>query len=655
MNSYKERLLTIVIPQHSENEEGIKPLLSSLNNQIGVDFSEITIFIIGDGGYQLSNDFFERFTQLNINYDYYIPAHGPGYARQRGLNLANSHYIAYLDADDMLNTVNALWKFINVIRKSGHHEVIFSRYIEEQKPNELGYNEFQVREFNPSAAYGKWIDVQYIREHKFFWHPLLPYAYEDTFFLDQVITFSKDIYYLDSPTYTWLYHMNSIVRKNVDYNRAHLNEYIRENRLWALEVKKRAPQRLYFDVNNGLANMYRFLKNHPPLKSIQQKVSDEFKAYLLENESYINLDYSKKLLQTKDPSLDRQQYDSYLNKLLKKALFTDQVRISPYQFDHRELSIIVPFHGKDNRVLYSLLSSIARQVGVKLAQIEVIVIIDGGDHFSINLKDIFPDLNIKLFYLPKVVGPGPTRSEGLKHAHGRFVMFCDADDQLYSCTSLFLMWQQVQKNPTAQIIMAKYANEQLNASKQPYLATWDYNFGSVYPSWFNLEFLRSYKIDFHPALHRYYEDTFFMGVAFRIAKKVVFLDKKIYTHTLNPNSLIHQSSIASRQKAFLTEFCRENYYWFKESQRRFPQTIQNDLNNFIVSLYYMYYQYNLNDKELEERLKVILGKIVKYNKNFWQGWTTQIQIIADKTVSTDSAGISSQNLKKFISTFFNND
>lgn len=651
MTSYKERLLTIVIPQHSEKEEVIKHLLSSLNNQIGVDFSNIQIFIIGDGGYKLSYDFFKQFKQLNIKYNYYFPAHGPGYARQFGLNLADSHYIAYLDADDILNTINALWKFINVIRKSGHHEVIFSRYIEELVPNKFGYNQFKIREFNPSAAYGKWVDVHYIRQHKFFWHPLLPYAYEDTFFFDQVITFSKDIYYLNSPTYTWLYHNNSIVRRGKDYNRAHLNEYIRENRLWALEIKKRAPQRLYFDVNNGLANMYQFSQKHPPLKNIASKVIDEFKAYILENESYINLQYSKKLLQAKDPSLDSQKYYSYLSKLLEETLFTDRVNILPKQFSQKKLSIIVPFNGEHNIILYPLLSSVMAQVGIELSKIEVIIIKDGGKKISSDFKKLFPNLNIKLLHLDETIGPGPARSEGLKRAKGKYVMFCDADDRLHTCISLFLMHQQAEKHSDAQVIIAKYVNEQLNDSKQPCLTTWDYNFSAVYPGWFNLAFLKSYEIDFHPSLHHYYEDTFFMGLVFRIAKDVIFFDKKIYTHTLNPNSLIHQGNLCVRHQRFLVEFCRENYYWFQEIRIRFPEMLAIDINNFVIDFYYMYQNYQISSLELDKQLKMITKKIVLENQDVWHGWSSKLQVIASQKDSGDAKGISDNKLKAFIKNF----
>lgn len=369
MDTNKACLLTIVIPQHSENELIIGHLLSSLNIQIGIDFKTIMVIIVGDGGYKLDTNFLKTFESLSIRYVYYLPAHGPGYARQKGLDLADSRYIAYLDGDDILNTVNALWKFTDVIQRAGNHEVIFSRYIEEYSPDSKGRNQFKIREFNPSAAYGKWIDVNYIRQHKFRWHPLLTYAYEDTFFLDEIITFSTDIYYLDSPTYTWLYHSNSIVRSTIDYNRNHLNEYIRENRLWALEIKKRAPQRLHFDVNNGLVNIYHFAKEHPPVQAIVKKVMDELNTYLIENQEDIDLDYSTELLHSNYPDEDSSKFRLQLTTALQRSLFTNRTIPTPRHINTKLLSIIIPFSGESIKIVSPLLSSIMNQVAFDLSQV----------------------------------------------------------------------------------------------------------------------------------------------------------------------------------------------------------------------------------------------------------------------------------------------
>ncbi|GAJ27089.1 hypothetical protein JCM15457_2051 [Liquorilactobacillus sucicola DSM 21376 = JCM 15457] len=644
-----QKLLTIIIPQHSENELGIFKLLSSINNQVGIDFSTVNIMIIGDGGYQLKTSFFKHFNNLDIEYIYYKNAHGPGYARQYGLERTHSKYLAYMDADDVLNTVNALWKFVNLIKNTGDHQVIFSRYIEEHQSDEKGENSYTVREFNPSAAYGKWINVQYIREHKFCWHPELKRAYEDTFFLDLIITFADDIYYLDSPTYTWLYHSGSIVRSMTDYNKACLDQYVRENRFWAQEISRRAPQRLFFDINNGLTNIYNFYVLHPPLKEIKNKFLREVKLYLTENIADINLSYAVQLLKKNYPQENEQGFTEFWTKQLRGL--SDNIWSTKVPKIEKDLTIVVPFGGTRLNELYNLMSSIDFQINFDLQRLEVMIVNDGGPITeAAELQKYFPKLDIHWINQSERSGPGPARSSGLKAAQGKYVMFCDADDQLHTVDSLYLMQLEVQREPAAQIIMAKYVNEQLDNDGKRVLAEWNYNFGAVYPSWFRIDFLRSYAIDFHPKIHSYYEDTFFCGLAFRVARRTVFSERKIYTHCLNPNSLIHKK-IELKQREFLIEYCKENYYWFKEAKQRFPEQVSADLNNFAIDLYYMYTSYAISTATLEAELKEITHKIVKENTIYWHGWNSDLQKAADNKGEGDAKRISSSGLNEFIKTF----
>ncbi|MHA8137551.1 glycosyltransferase [Lactobacillaceae bacterium Scapto_B20] len=645
-----KKLLTIIIPQHSENEEMISHLLNSINYQVGLSLSDVDIKIVGDGGYKLSNEYLNSFNDLNIDYIYYKTPHGPGHARQVGTEQANSKYISYLDADDQLNTINSLWKFIDVINKTGDHEIIFSKYVEEFPPDDRGRHNFNLREFNPSAAYGKWISLKYIRDHKLIWHPLLTHAFEDTFFLDMVITFSNDVYYLDSPTYSWLHNPNSIVREGTDYNRLHLNEYVLENRLWAEEIKKRAPERYRFDVNNGLGHVYSFITNHPPVDEIKDKVEYELHRYLNDNKDIIDLEYAQKLLEDNHKDIDANKFNLFIKNELKK------IHIKPgNQNDDstkKFLSIVVPFNSDEVAELDSLLSSINYQVGVNLDDIEILIIKDGGAAISSDIKNRFPDLNIRLLLSSDNLGPGPMRSIGIRESAGEFIMFCDSDDQLHVDNGLLMMKNKLNENPDSQIIMGKYVNEQLDANGNVCLVEWDYNFGAVYPSWFNLSFLRSHLIDFHPDLHSYYEDTFFVGIAFKIAEKIAFVDKPIYTHRFNQNSMIHLLKGDSIHKKFLIETCKENYYWFKEGRLRFPDDLTNDINNFVVTLYYMYKSYNIASKELDNEITSITHKIVSENKRYWNGWTPTVQEIADGRNDGDAEGIDSNGLKDFINQFF---
>lgn len=646
----ERNLLTIIIPQHREKEAQLFRVLTSINNQVGIDLTTVAIKIIGDGGYRISEDFFDNFKFLDINYVYYYPAHGPGYARQIGLEQTRSKYLAYLDADDTLSNVNSLWQFVNVLRETGDHQVIFSRYIEERSPQTLLDERYIIRDFNPSAVYGKWLNVDYLRAYAFYWHPKLQHAYEDTFFLDSVLTFATDIYYLDIPTYMWLYHNDSIVRTNVDYNSNCLDQYVLESRLWIQEMEKRAPQRLKFDINNGLANIYIFYIQHPPVAAIERKFQEEIKEYVRENKDYIDLSYSQKLFNSKSFSTSLSKFIAFWQPYLSDNCGLQVKKHSKNQ-SKKMLSLVIPFRENSVTVLKRLFWSIINQVKVDLKQLEVIIVQDGGNKIDETaFKQCFPQLDQEWFYHKDVLGPGPSRSQGLQKAQGKYVMFCDADDQLHTITSLYNMCRAAKIHPDADILMAKYMNEQFDSEGQGELVEWSYNFGAVYPHWFNLNFLRSHRIDFHHALHSYYEDTFFCGIATRVAKNIIFTDEVVYTHRFNPYSLIHKE-LKKRQALFLEEYCRENYYWFQVARQRFPQKIRNDLNNFIITLYYMYTDYRLDSFKIDSQISYWTHKIKDHNSGDWHGWTPMIQQQANDRHTDDAIGVSSQGLKMFIEKF----
>ncbi|MCM0599501.1 glycosyltransferase [Periweissella fabalis] len=645
------KLVTIVIPQYSEKESTILRLLTSINNQIGIDFTQVAIKIIGDAGYQLDTHLFTLFPNLDIEYTYCSKSSGPGKARQIGLDQADSKYIAYMDADDILSNVNSLWRFVDVINKTGDHQIIFTKYIEEFAPGKNGKNTYKIREYVPAAVYGKWLSVAYIREHKFTWHPELPSAYEDTYFMDLLLIFATDVYYLDSVTYTWLYRENSIVRQKIDYRSLHLHELVRENYFWVNEMRRRAPERLKFDINNALGLIYRVVNECKPVPEIIFEFNFEITRFLSENYSQIDLQYAAKLFSSENNVNDVTGFsDFWVNKLKQinasSKTTKDAELIVP---NSKIVSIIMPFNGENVELLISQLSSINNQIGISLADIELIIVNDAGrplDETIINAQ--FEKLTIIYINLTTKVGPGPARNKGLNIATGKFAMFCDADDHLHTIDALQQMYIAAQSENNVDIVMAKVVDEQLDKENSTQLVQWHYHYGTVYPNWYKLDFLRNYLIMFHEELHSFYEDTFFNALAFSLAKKVIYLDKHIYTHCLNNNSLIHKGKDIERQKAYLKEYVLENLFWFRESRQRFPERIKIDLNNFVINWYYMYESYGIQDSVLDNTLQTIMTTLINENAIYWDGWTKALQEDANRRDEGDAKGVTADNLKMFM-------
>lgn len=593
------KLVTIIIPQHYEKESVIKRLLLSINMQIGINKSDIAIKIIGDGGYRLSDRFLKQFKNLDIDYTYYDESVGSKRYIEIGTNISDSHYISYMNANDEFNTVNSLWKFKNAIINNGDHELIFSRYVEEKS-----LKNYHIHEYNSLSYYGKIINLTYINNFKKYFYMLMKDSYNLNLFMDLITFFSEDIYYLNSPTYTHL--IDNKLNSRLDFTDS---------------IIKR-------DINLAFVRMYKFIHS-----DYRNMMKHKIVEYLYKNKKIIDLDISQKYISSLYPSLDNKSYKRFFNNTLRKVN------------NKKLLSIIIPFYGDNIEKIYPLLNSIEYQVGINLNEIEILIVKDGGEKISYELSKVFSQLNIKLFHSKYNLGPGPARNIGINFSNGKFIMFCDSDDNLSKPTSLFLMKQAALNNTHAQVIMSRYNNEQLNDNGLPYLATWDYNYGATYPNWYNLRYLNSNNLRFHPNLHSYYEDTYFVGLACNIASNIEFVNNVVYTHRYNKNSLIHLPDKRKLYSRFLIEYCRENYYWFKAIKVHLPLNLVADINNFIVSIYKMYKEYNLNSKTVDDKMIIFTKKITLDNSEYWNVFNEKLQSKIDK------ASIDNKDFKKFVDKF----
>ena len=90
------------------------------------------------------------------------------------------------------------------------------------------------------------------------------------------------------------------------------------------------------------------------------------------------------------------------------------------------ISIIIPYHRK-KKFFHSTIKSIYNQT---FKNYEVILIYDDNDYGEINfVKNQLKKIkNRKLIINKKILGPGLSRNIGIKHAKGKLIAFCDADD-----------------------------------------------------------------------------------------------------------------------------------------------------------------------------------------------------------------------------------
>lgn len=271
-----KKLVSIIIPYKNEEEAQLAVVLSSINNQIGIDFSKVEVILIGDGGYRLNSlTVFNIFDNIDIRYYYCSESSGPGVTRQFGMDKAVGQYYMFMDADDQLHFAGALLEFFNVIEGSGNHEMIIAKYIEQYRIDDGSFRYYTHPQNDWKASYGKWFSANYIKRIGLSWLKNLR-IYEDSYFVGLACELSSDIHYIDSVIYTWLANPNSIVRKSENRFNQQLHTWVYMNRNYFKFLKNKKSIRLQNDFNNYWVELYFKEQNYDPIDKdeyiLQKKV-----------------------------------------------------------------------------------------------------------------------------------------------------------------------------------------------------------------------------------------------------------------------------------------------------------------------------------------------------------------------------------------------
>ena len=209
------KFLSIVIPHYTETERVIFPLLSSISNQLGVDWKEIEVIIANDGGaYPLGEDFLGMF-EMPVRQISLDENRGPGVTRQAGIDAARGEYVMFCDADDMLFSATVLDALTGLAR-NGHADYIVSHWVEEVK-KESGTFGYQKR-----SPYGIWMHGKLFlrsfltRDHIRFDSQLR--SSEDGYFITLASILAERTAELTPSviTYVWKWRDESLVRRNRD-------------------------------------------------------------------------------------------------------------------------------------------------------------------------------------------------------------------------------------------------------------------------------------------------------------------------------------------------------------------------------------------------------------------------------------------------------
>lgn len=259
--------VSIIIPFKGQTESDLAIVLSSINNQVGVDFATIDVHLINDGGAPINLSKFDIFARLNIHYYELEENVGAGLARQYGIDHSESEYIMFMDSDDELHFAGALLEFFNVCKYHGEHKMIIAHYIEEYKTSEDEYRYVTHSDRDWKSPVAKWFKRSYLEEIGLRFRSELR-IFEDTYFVGLACQLSDDIYYLDSVVYIWICNPNSTVRSNGRLFEHQTHTWALENRLYLEVIREKQPTYLKRDLENYIVDVYMRYMMYPPVDTV---------------------------------------------------------------------------------------------------------------------------------------------------------------------------------------------------------------------------------------------------------------------------------------------------------------------------------------------------------------------------------------------------
>lgn len=297
-----------------------------------------------------------------------------------------------------------------------------------------------------------------------------------------------------------------------------------------------------------------------------------------------------------------------------------------------KLSIVIPQYKECEDDMLSLAESISVQVGIGFEDIEVIIVNDCGkpiqsaedadiEHCNLACPDCgvyeygrFSKLPCKVLYISTPVnsGPGVARQVGIDNASGEYLIFIDADDQLYSSTTIYTWLDAIKNYPDADLITSNWVEEVKVDGETTFFdhgqdVTW--MFGKL----FRRQALIDTGVKFHPEL-RVHEDSYFLSCFAAHNRQTVHIDNFTYIWKYNEDSTVRKNEGAytfnsmpefTKALALSTEYIAENV----ETEPVYQQS------RIVQSIFYHYFNFMSPNWQAQTEYRVIaettLAKLFK--------------------------------------------
>lgn len=229
--------LQFLIPHYKETEDVIRPLLDSIKNQIGINFTDVGAIIVSDGSLvELTEQFLNKypFKIQHIKSEHV----GVSEARNIALRNATADYVMFCDADDRFYNMLGLY-FINKEITTKQFDVYVSKFVSEKYNKETGeIKYFNIDENDVTFVHGKVFRREHLVDNAIYWNAELR-VHEDCYFNSLAQILSQETRRSDKPFYLWCYNKNSVSRSDENFVINTYTEYLKSRFALVEELVKR--------------------------------------------------------------------------------------------------------------------------------------------------------------------------------------------------------------------------------------------------------------------------------------------------------------------------------------------------------------------------------------------------------------------------------
>ena len=281
------KILSIIIPRYRESKKTVMQLLTSINNQNGIDFNEIEVIISQDGPQQnevieplVFNEEIIDILNFPIQLFQLESNKGPGMVRQYAIDNSTGKYIMFCDADDIIHSVGVLDAFLTEIKETGA-DMIMAPWMREEI-DELGNRSYIIQQNDNTWLFGKVFKREFLVNNNIRFVDDISYAHEDSYFNSLVNGLVKSVKEIQMLSYLWKYNQDSITHKN---NRIYYfetaDEWIKAVVKSFEELEKRGFSELHYKVCQLMCYTYFITQlpywNLPETALYREKIESTFK------------------------------------------------------------------------------------------------------------------------------------------------------------------------------------------------------------------------------------------------------------------------------------------------------------------------------------------------------------------------------------------